>query len=196
MPPQQTSRDIDNDDDDPSRWGRRLPPVGLALAGCGISSYLTLYQLGVVPHVWDPVFGGGSRKILHSKIARLLPVPDASLGAAGYLFEAALGLAAGAHRWRTRPGIVLGYGVVAEGFAAGSVALALAQVFYFRAGCLLCLASAGLSLANGALIAAEPLASLRLVRQERRRGVSLWAALRGRREHPATRHLSGAAAAG
>lgn len=75
-----------------TRVARRGLIGGLALAGLAIAVYLTLYQLGIVPTVWEPFFGEGSRKVLHSPISRLLPIPDASLGAVGYLVE----------RWRGR----------------------------------------------------------------------------------------------
>ena len=62
----------------PSRWSHRLPVLLLALAGCGIATYLALYQVHVVAHVWEPFFGDGSRVILReSSIARLLPVLEA-----------------------------------------------------------------------------------------------------------------------
>src|SRR5690242_1352099 len=75
----------------PSAWGQRLPIVGLALVGFGIAAYLALYQLGVVARVWEPFFGAGSHTILTSGVSRLLPIPDAALGALGYLLDAASG---------------------------------------------------------------------------------------------------------
>jgi hypothetical protein len=75
----------------PSRWFRRLSVIGQALTGCGIATYLALYQLDIVPSVWEPFFGDGSHVILkQSSIAHLLPIPDALLGAGAYLTEAIL----------------------------------------------------------------------------------------------------------
>jgi hypothetical protein len=66
----------------PSAWSKRLPVIGLALLGCGIATYLGLYQVDVIRHVWEPFFGNGSEVILkQSTVAHLLPVPDALLGA-------------------------------------------------------------------------------------------------------------------
>jgi hypothetical protein len=39
--------------------------------------------------VWEPFFGDGSRTVLTSGISRLLPVPDAALGAFEHLRAAA-----------------------------------------------------------------------------------------------------------
>ncbi len=67
---------------DPSAWSKRLPAIALALVGCGIATYLALYQLGILAHSWEPFFGAGSRIILkESPLSHWLPVPDAALGA-------------------------------------------------------------------------------------------------------------------
>src|SRR6185503_3084695 len=81
-----------------SRWPQRSILVLLALVGFGVSLYLSLYQLGVFSTVWEPFFGDGSRRVLHSELTRVLPVPDASLGAAVYLIEAVLGASGGYQR--------------------------------------------------------------------------------------------------
>ena len=86
-------------DENPSAWHQRLPLVGVALLGFLIASYLALYQWGVIPSVWEPFFGSGSRVILHSGISRLLPIPDAALGALSYLLDAVAGLIGGRERY-------------------------------------------------------------------------------------------------
>ena len=85
-------------DYNPSDWSQRLPIVALALAGFGIATYLALYQWGVLARVWEPFFGDGSRVILNSSVSHLLPVPDAALGAIGYLLDAATGVIGGRQR--------------------------------------------------------------------------------------------------
>ena len=56
----------------PSSWLHRLPVVGLALVGVGISTYLTLYQWHVTASVWDPLFGpASSEAVLTSFVSRL-----------------------------------------------------------------------------------------------------------------------------
>jgi uncharacterized membrane protein len=166
-------------DSNPSRWAHRAPAILLALAGFGIAAYLALYQWEAFPHVWEPLFGAGSRRILHSSIASALPLPDASLGAAGYLAEAVLGVLGGTMRWRSRPWLVLLYALAIIAFLIGSIVLVLAQIFYFNTGCLLCLCSAVISIVIALITPAEPRAALRFVREQRRRGLSWPAALRG-----------------
>jgi uncharacterized membrane protein len=142
---------------------RRAVIAGLALAGLAIAVYLTLYQLGIVPTVWEPFFGDGSRRVLHSPISRLLPVPDASLGAMGYLVEIVTDLIGGRERWRTAPKTVLFFGAVAGAMALFGLLLAAAQAFWLRAGCTLCLASAGISIGIAVLAWGEVTAAARFL---------------------------------
>lgn len=144
----------------PSAWEKRLPIAGLALAGLAIAVYLTLYQLGIVPTVWEPFFGDGSRRVLHSFISRLLPVPDASLGAVGYLVEIVTDLTGGEERWRTAPKTVLFFGAVAAAMALFGLLLAAIQAFWLHAGCTLCLSSAAISVGIAVLARKEVMASL------------------------------------
>src|SRR3712207_131609 len=91
----------------PSCWTQRLPIIGLVLVGFGIAGYLALYQLNIFTSVWEPFFGDGSRKILNSSVSHILPIPDAALGALGYLADAVTGSIGGRERWRTMPWIVI-----------------------------------------------------------------------------------------
>jgi hypothetical protein len=167
-------------DGGPSSFRHRLPAICLALGGCGIATYLALYQWHVFGGVWEPFFGDGSRHILrHSVVATMLPIPDATFGAAGYLFEAAAGAYGDSRRWRTRPWIVLVYGLMVLGFTLGSLLLVIAQGAIFHAWCTLCLASALASFCIAGLAYAEPLASLHYLNEQRHRGRSLWRALWG-----------------
>src|SRR5262249_14017377 len=43
----------------PSAWASRLTAAVVALIGCAIATYLTLYQVDVIHHVWEPFFGSG-----------------------------------------------------------------------------------------------------------------------------------------
>ncbi len=147
----------------PSAWRERLPLIVLALLGCAIASYLALYQLGVVATVWEPLFGNGSQIILHSIVARMLPVPDAGLGAAGYALDVLLGLLGGRERWRTAPWLVVAFGALVGLMGAGSLVLLLVQPLLLHAGCTLCIASALISLSIASLAVREVRAAVEVI---------------------------------
>ena len=166
-------------DYNPSAWSERLPIVGFALVGCAIAGYLALYQWGVFASVWEPFFGDGSRRVLHSSVSRLLPIPDAALGALGYLADALSGVIGGRARWRTMPWIVLLFGLAVGPLGAVSVMLVIFQPVLFDAFCTLCLASAAISVAMIGPAMDELLASLQHLAREREAGRSLWRAFWG-----------------
>src|SRR5579872_2393861 len=164
----------------PSRWSHRLPVLLLALAGCGIATYLTLYQVGVLHSVWEPFFGNGSTVILkQSAIAHLLPIPDAALGAFVYLLEALAELIGGESRWRTKPWAVVLLGLIAAGLGVAAIILVVCQRALFGHFCTLCLASAACSLLGCAFAAPEVWATLQHLRREHEHGVPWRQALRG-----------------
>jgi vitamin K epoxide reductase family protein len=90
----------------PSDWTERVVALVFVLTGFGIAVYLALFQLGFLASVWDPIFGEGANRVLHSPLTRKLAVPDAALGALGYLLEAVLIAAGSNKRWRDQPWIV------------------------------------------------------------------------------------------
>lgn len=163
----------------PSSWPQRLPIVGLALVGTAIALYLTLYQVRVISSVWEPFFGDGSRVILNSKVSRILPIPDAALGAFGYLVDAVTGVLGGRGRWRTMPWIVIVFGLAVGPLGAVSILLVVLQPVLLDAWCTLCLASAVISVLMIGPAMDEFLASLQYMRRERDRGRSLWSAFWG-----------------
>ncbi len=148
----------------PSRWRARVPIAVEATAGLGIATYLALYQLGVIPHVWEPFFGDGSHRVLTSFVSRMLPVPDAVLGAAGYLVEIVTVLMGGQRRWRETPWTVMLFGAAAFGMAAGALVLVALQAFVLHAFCTLCLCSATLSILAALSGADEVVAAIRQLR--------------------------------
>ncbi len=153
---------------DPSGWASRLPAALVALLGCAIATYLTLYQVDIIPHVWEPFFGDGSRQILkESAIARILPVPDASLGAAAYFIEALSEAIGGTQRWRTWPMAVFGTGLVAAGLGVAAIVLVACQAWWFHAYCTLCLCSAACSLIVAVLVAPEVWAAVKAYKHRR-----------------------------
>ncbi len=159
-------------DENPTRWSRRLLVVAFAFLGLCVSVYLTLFQIDMLPGVWDPFF--------HStRVLEYLGIPDAALGALAYGAEMVLSLIGGRHKWRTMPWAVLAFGIVIVSGAGVSVLLILMQAFLVGAGCTLCLASAAISLAIFVLGYREPLAGLRYLMQVSDSGGSAWRALWG-----------------
>ena len=158
----------------PSAWSQRLPIAALALVGCGVATYLALYQWRIVPEVWEPFFGEGSRVILNSGISRVLPIPDAALGALSYLLDAITGVIGGRDRWRTMPWIVVLFGLLIGPLGAVSLMLVIFQPVLYGAWCTLCLASAAISLLMIGPAMDELLASLQVLRRAHRRGDSVW----------------------
>lgn len=158
----------------PSSWPQRLPIVGFSLVGFGIASYLTLYQLEVIDTVWEPFFEDGSETVLNSSVSHILPVPDAALGAAGYLADAVTGAVGGTDRWRSWPWLVVLFGLAVGPFGAASIVLVVLQPVMFDSFCTLCLASALVSVVMIGPAMDEVLASLQELRRARDTGRSVW----------------------
>ncbi len=172
-------------DYNPASWRERLPIIALAIVRFFIAGYLALYQWRIIPRVWDPFFPEGSTKILNSSISRLLPVPDAALGALGYLADAVSGAIGGRGRWRTMPWIVIVFGIAVGPLGVVSVMLVVFQPVLFDAWCTLCLASALVSLTMIGPAMDEFLASLQHLRRVKDNGGSVWRAFWGM--HSSTR---------
>ncbi len=161
--------------DNPSAWRRRLPTLGLATVGLGVSTYLTLAQVGALQRVWDPIFGNkSSEHVLHSVIERYIKVPDSALGVLGYLTEIALDSLGGEERWRTAPAAALGYGATIGSLGAVSLALVIMQGVVVRHWCTLCLSSAATSGLILALGYREALAAAQYVQREVVAGEPFW----------------------
>ncbi len=163
----------------PSSWPQRLPLVGVALAGFFIALYLGLYQLGVFDTIWEPFFGNGSKEILHSKISKALPVPDGLLGAFGYLLDVITGIVGGAKRWKTKPWIVIIFGLAVGPLGAVSLLLIVLQPVLLNNWCTLCMASAALSVIMIGPALDELLASLQYLQRVKKSDASLWKAFWG-----------------
>jgi hypothetical protein len=157
-----------------------VPIALLAVAGFGIATWLMLFQLRWLATIWEPFFGDGSRTILTGRISYLLPVPDAALGAAGYLADAVFGLVGGTARWKRQPWVVIVFAIAVIPFGLTSVTLFILQPVLYQTWCTLCLLSVAISLAMVPYAWDEFVASWQWMRGRRRAGVSTWAALLGR----------------
>lgn len=162
-------------DYNPATWSQRIPIVILAVIGFGIATYLSLYQLNIISTVWEPFFGRGSVLILNSRISHVLPIPDAALGAFGYLVDAVAGVIGKTKRWRTMPWIVIVFGLAVGPLGFVSVMLVVFQPVLFDSWCTLCLASAVISIVMIGPAMDEMLASLQYMKRVKNtEGVSAW----------------------
>jgi uncharacterized membrane protein len=158
----------------PSDWAERVVALVFVLTGFGIAVYLALFQLGFLASVWDPIFSEGANRVLHSPLTPKLAVPDAALGALGYLLEAVLIAAGSNKRWRDQPWIVTLYGLVAASIGAVSLFLIAYQTVFLRAWCTLCLGSAVISIGLMIPAADEFLATLQFLKRNSSRNEFSW----------------------
>jgi hypothetical protein len=162
-------------DENPTAWPKRLSLAARAFVGFAIAGYLTLYQFGVFPAVWDPFFLNGSPKVL----GFTYPFPDAALGVLAYLTEIVLSFIGGQARWRTMPWASIALGFIVGFGAVVSVVLMIVQPVFVGAWCTLCLASAFVSFTVAGPGLAELLASLQHLRRVCAEGGPVWHSLWG-----------------
>jgi hypothetical protein len=136
----------------PSSWIRRWLGIALALVGFFLARYLAAHQLGYIPHVWDPFFGGGSDQVTESALSRSFPISDAGFGAVAYILEALTGFMGSRARWRSAPFIAVTFAVLVIPLGATSILLVIMQPVVVGAWCGFCLISAA------ALLISVPLA--------------------------------------
>ena len=169
-------------DYNPSTWQQRIPLLVIAFIGFCIAMYLGFYQLGIVANVWDPFFGNGSENVLHSKISGLLPIPDALLGAFGYLMDVVTGIIGGIGRWKIKPWIVIIFGIAVGPLGLVSILLVISQPVIVGSWCTLCLCSAVISVLMISPATDELLASLQYLQRVKKNNASVWKAFWGNKE--------------
>jgi uncharacterized membrane protein len=167
-------------DYNPSSWKQRMPLIVIAVVGFFIALYMGLFQLKILDSVWDPFFGDGTRKILTSSVSKALPVPDAILGAFGYLVDAVTGVIGGTYRWKKMPWIVIVFGIAIGPLGLISVLLVILQPVLVGAWCTLCLVTAVFSVVMISPAVDEMLASLQYLQRVKRSGQSMWKAFWGK----------------
>lgn len=153
----------------PSAFSQRVPIALLAGVAFFISAYMALYQWRLIPDVWDPVFGEGTRTVLDSDVSeqmrRWTRIPDAALGAVAYLGDAIYGLAGTTRRWQYRPWMVLLFGLDVIPLGIVSAILVVLQGASVGAWCFLCLVTAAISLILVAFAYDEVWATLKYLRR-------------------------------
>lgn len=136
----------------PSSWIRRWLGIALALVGYFISRYLAVHQLGYEQHAFDPFFGGGTDRVLHSTVSKAFPISDAGFGGVAYMMEVLSGFLGDRARWRTSPWIAVMFALLVIPLGMTSIVLVMMQPMVVGFWCGLCLITAA------ALITSVPLA--------------------------------------
>ena len=158
----------------PSAWLQRAPIIGLAFVGWFGSRYLAAYQLGYIPHAWDPFFGNGTVRVLTSDVSRAWPISDAGLGAFSYTIEVLMGYMGGTDRWRTMPWMVTFFGILVIPLGVTSIVLVILQPVAVGAWCTLCLFTALTMLIMIPLTLDEVIAMVQFLVQTTREGKPFW----------------------
>lgn len=166
----------------PSSWPQRIPLIIIGFVGFCIALYLSFYQMHIVDAVWDPFFGNGTEKVLTSKLSQKFPIPDALLGAFGYLIDVVSGVIGGVDRWKTKPWIVIIFGVAVGPLGLVSILLVISQPVIVGYWCSLCLCSAIISVIMISPAMDEFLASLQYLQRVKHKGLSRWKAFWGDKE--------------
>lgn len=159
----------------PSSWNQRVPVIFLSWVGFFVARYMGAFQLELIDTVWDPFFGEGTRNVLTSEVSKSFPVSDATLGAFSYIIDVLFAYAGGTHRWRTMPWIVIIFGILIIPLGVMSITLVILQPVSVGSWCTLCLTSATVSLIMIPFTIDEVLATIQLMRHEKRvRKTSYW----------------------
>jgi len=166
----------------PSTWQQRIPLIIVAFIGFCIAMYLGFYQMHIINKAWDPFFDSGTEKVLTSKLSQKFPIPDALLGAFGYLLDVVSGIIGGVGRWKTKPWIVIIFGIAVGPLGLVSILLVISQPVIVGHWCTLCLCSATISVVMISPAMDEFLASLQYLQRVKHKQLSIWKAFWGSRE--------------
>lgn len=158
----------------PSSWHQRAPMIALGFIGWFISRYLAAVQFGYIQNAWEPFFGEGTSRVLHSDMSRSWPVSDAGLGAIAYTLETLMGLMGAKTRWRTMPWMVTFFGILVIPLGLTHIVLVIMQPIAVGHWCTLCLAAAGIMLLMIPLAVDEVVVMCQFLVRAVRRGESFW----------------------
>ena len=165
----------------PSRWSERIPIVILGVVAMLIAFYLASYQFGWIDHVFDPVFGRGTERVLSSRVSELFPVSDALLGSLCYAIDWIFGLVGGTKRYKTLPWAVIIFGIGIIPFGLTNIGLTLSMPSIVGSWCFLCLINTFIAIIMIPYAWDEIWLSLIAMRNMMRNGASFWEAFSGRR---------------
>ena len=172
-------------DYNPSSWNQRFRIALVAIGAAFIALYLGLYQWRIIPTVWDPLFGEGTKNVLDSEVSheitRWIRIPDAILGVFAYLSDAIFALAGSERRWQDRPWLVILFGIDVIPLGMVSVLLVILQGIAVKFWCFFCLVTAAISVLLIFLSYDEVLSSCIYLYEIKKRGSwkTLWWAFWG-----------------
>lgn len=134
----------------PSSWSQRIIVALVAMPAFIIAVYLGLYQWNLIDHVWDPIWGEQSERVLNSNVSHRITdwirMPDAILGALAYLGDIIFALAGSTRRWQDRPWLVILFGIDVIPLGIVSAILVFLQATVVGNWCFLCIVTAIISL--------------------------------------------------
>lgn len=134
----------------PSSWNQRTRIACVAMIAVVIAIYMGLYQWRLIDHVWDPVFGEQSQKVLDSDVSHTMRkwfrMPDSIMGALAYLGDVIFAFAGSSRRWQDRPWLVILFGIDVIPLGIVSAVLVFMQGTVVGSWCFLCLVTAVISL--------------------------------------------------
>lgn len=158
----------------PSSWHQRAPLILTGFVGWFISRYLAAVQLGYIDSAWEPFFGEGTSRVLHSKISKMWPISDAGLGAFAYTIEALMAWMGGVQRWRTMPWMVTFFGILVIPLGITHIVLVILQPVAVGYWCTMCLAAALVMLIMIPLTVDEVVAMCQFMVKSVRSGKPFW----------------------
>lgn len=134
----------------PSKWSQRIRICCVASIAVFFATYMGLYQLGLIDHIWDPVFGEQTQKVLDSDVSQKMykwfRVPDSIMGAVAYLGDVIFALAGSTRRWQDRPWLVILFGIDVIPLGVVSAILVFMQGTVVGFWCFPCLITAVISI--------------------------------------------------
>ena len=161
----------------PSSWTQRLPIILIALFGLYVSRYLAGYQLGHIPHVWDPFFQGspsdpqnGTEEVITSAVSKAFPISDAALGGYTYLLEILTGVVGSVARWRTMPWLVILFGLMIAPLGVTSIFFIIIQPIVIGTWSIVALLGAAAILVQIPYSLDEMIATIQFLRRRHRAG--------------------------
>ena len=158
----------------PSARSQRVPIIAIAILNACVAGYLAVCQIAFHGRAWDPFFGVGTQLVLTSAVSRAFPVSDAALGAGAYLLEALCGFMGDERRWRSKPWLVLTFGLLVLPLFFVTIDLMILQPVAVHAWCSLCLLCAAGMLVMVPLALDEVIAAVQFLQHAARQKLPMW----------------------